>query len=174
MTEPQPAAMVRDNVYHITMTVMDRDRNTSTFGFYISTVNTWIEIGAAIEGPMVEVFSNLINGVITQVTVTGTWRLTPEPAVEDIPEASEVQRKARLVFKVGPRISMTLEVPSLDSVHVLDGLDILNPADPAVQAVVSFMLANQGVPLLRPRTSRGETLLSLKEAKKIHTGSNNG
>jgi hypothetical protein len=164
-------ALVRSPVYTITVTMEDRDKNTSTVQFHCDIQNTIAEIVTAIDDFFVIWLQGLSNAIVKSWTISTT-------AEEDqdvlAPEESDVQRKGVFSFTAANGASYVVSVPSIKNTLVVDRTNVINTADPFVSSFTSGVLSSGPLALVRPRTYLGSDIRRLEKAVKHHRGSRRG
>lgn len=155
----------------MTLTIADLDNNKRTasviFPGTLSIADLLLNLGA-VEGAI----AGLTNGFIVDGTITIDLRQT-DPFGAGPPESSDVERKGVFVFTTDAGTYAKYEIPSIDPSLVVDGSNVLDRANPAVQAYITLMTG--GVAGLgQPVTGAGIALDALFSAKKTHRGSSQG
>ena len=161
----------RRPVYGLNFTVQDRDKNNSTVGFFVDTVNTIAEIELAATTYYIPDLQALTDGVVKSWSVTSIWE---ESALALAPETSDVERKGVFSFRASNGAAFTMSIPSIKNTKVIDRSNIVNAADTDVAKFISDMLSSGLLALVRPRTYLGADLASFDKAEKHHRGSTRG
>lgn len=165
--------IVRSDVYTITITGLDRDKNRGGIQLYVSTTNTILEVITAIE-------TNIIPRVqaISDMLITG-WTISSTAELDDLstlaPESSDVERKGVFSFGASDGTSMVLQVPSFLNTLVIDGTNTINTTATAVSNFTDMIVSDALLALVRPRNYRGVDINSLVKAPyKRHRASSKG
>lgn len=165
--------IVRQDVYGLTVTGLDRDKNRGSLQFYVSTANTVLEVITALEATIIPA----VQGV-SDMLVTG-WNISSTAELDDLsalaPEASDVERKGVFSFGCADGSSMVLQVPSFRNTLVIDGTNTINTTDAAVTAFTNMIVSDAILALVRPRNYRGVDVNSVVKAPyKRHRASSRG
>ena len=164
-------ALVRNPVYSLTFSFEDRDKNTSTVGFYVGTGNTILEIETAANTYYIPDLLALSDATLKQWSVSSVWE---EDSVPLAPETAEVQRGGLFSFQAANGAPFHMTIPSIRNTLVIDRSNIINASDPAVATFISNMLSSGPLALVRPRTYLGSDLRSFEKAVKRHRASTKG
>lgn len=166
-------AIVGEPRYVVTATFKDRDNNKSSFGFNLnSTLSNLAVEEAALD--IAAAAAAISNALIVGVSINRSYVETANIALA-APESSDVERKAVYVFQTDEGQTVTVQIPSVDNTKVVDGTNILNPADAAVIAFGTLFLDTGLGVGNSPITVSGEDLTSLaRPAYKRHRNSSKG
>lgn len=155
----------------MTLTIQDLDGNKRTTSVIFPGTVTVADILANLAAVEAAV-AGITNGFIVDGTVTIDLNQT-DPFGAGPPESSDVERKAAFVFTTEAGTYAKYEVPSVDPALVVDGSNVLDRANLAVQAYVTLMTG--GLPAVgNPVTGAGIPLEALFSARKIHRASSKG
>lgn len=164
-------AFNRRPVWGLNFTMEDRDKNTSTLGFFVDSVNTVLEMETAVTTYYLPDLQALTDAKIKSWGLTSVWE---NDSTALAPETADVERKGVFSFRAANRAAFTISVPSILNTVVIDRSNIINPADTAVAKFVSDMLSSGLLALVRPRTYLGSDIASFEKAEKHHRGSTRG
>jgi hypothetical protein len=155
----------------VTISVMDRDRNTSTLGFYVVNGGLLSVIEAAITGTMIPAIQAIMDCVVTAYTIT-TGAEDHTPVLPG--ETSDVERKGVFSFRAANGASYVIAVPSIKNTMVVDETNKINKVDTAIAAFIDMILTGSVLGIAHPVTYLGSDIVSLEKAVKTHRGSGVG
>jgi hypothetical protein len=155
----------------LTLSLMDRDKNVSTLGFYI--VNGGLL--AVIETAIADVLIPAVQAVTDAVVIA--WSLTTgarDYAPTLPPEGSDVERKGVFSFRAANGASYVVSVPSFKNTLVIDETNVINKLDGVVSDFIGVVLDGTVLGIAHPVTYLGSDIVSLTKAVKKHRGSGVG
>lgn len=166
-------ALVAEPRYVVTATFKDRDNNKGSFSFNLnSSLSNLALEEAALD--IAAAGAGVSNALLVGLSINRSYVETTNIAAQ-APEASDVERKAVYVFQTDEGQTVTVQIPSVDNTKVVDGTNILNPADAAVLAFSTLFLDTGLGAANSPITVSGEDLTSLaRPAYKRHRNSSKG
>jgi hypothetical protein len=164
-------ALVTEPTMSVTISIMDRDRNISTLGFYIVNGGLLAVIEASVTGTMIPAIQAITDSVVVAWTIT-TGAKDHNPTLPG--ELSDVERKGVFSFRADNGASYVVAVPSFKNTMVIDETQIINKADAAVAAFIDMMLDGSVLGIAHPVTYLGSDLVNLTKAVKKHRGSSDG
>lgn len=166
-------ALTQDVVARVSVFFVDRDNNRGTTSVYYGSDNTVANIVAEVEGTLIPALAGMSDAVVDG------WAINfgaDDPAVSsaNAPETSDVERKGSFVFKATNGQILSAQIPSIKNTLVVDGTNVINPADALTIAYVAAM-TTAGVDGLLPTTNIGSDIASLENpGRKIHRKSTKG
>jgi hypothetical protein len=164
-------ALTNDLTMNLTLSCMDRDRNTATVSFNIANGGLLAVIELAITGTIIPAVQALMD-----CTVVG-WSLTTgghDFAAALPAESSDVERKGVFSFRAANGASYVLAVPSIKNTLVIDRTNQIDMSANAVQTFVATVLDGSILGIAHPVTYLNSDLVSLEKAVKKHRGSGVG
>lgn len=165
-------ALTESDQWFTSVQFQDRDKNIGTMSFYIPGAQTYAQ-AYTLASNIATLALALSDAVLLSVQLS---RAAYDPTVGSttLPaETSDVERKGVFSFKGdSPITSTTVNIPSVNNIFVVDGSNIINPADPAVQAFILAITAGAGA---GPVSIHGDDITRhVPPAKKVHRKSSKG
>lgn len=168
-------SLVADAVWTIVLSFRDRDKNAATLTAYFPGSESAANVQTAITGTLIPAVSILSDAVITGYRYSFGARETDPAVLGGAPESSDVERKASFVFRDEGLGTMKLEIPSINNTYVVDGSNIIDPANAAVAAFINAILDTGLADVGNFVTFRNLALIErLGSVKKIHRRSEKG
>lgn len=165
-------AWVQETAKAITYSFVDLEGNPSTLTLYapVSVIQEDIDIWA--QGVGYTTVLALTNASIIGYTTSQSFRQdAPQAAVE----ASDVERKGKFPMRVSGGGVSTFSVPSIKNEKVVNGSNILNPADADVLAFQAMLVDTGIFDLVGLGNFRGDALVAPSRAPyKAHRSNPNG
>lgn len=157
----------------VTIILKDRDNNIGSVSLYYPSTNTLANTIAEVEEDIIPAIQGLSDAVVQNYTISyNAYDLDVSAA--DAPETADVERKGVFVFNNGAFSTTKYEVPSVKNSLVVDGSNVLNVADPLVQAFIDAITV-AGLDGLKPSGIGNSAILGLKGTPhKIHRRSSKG
>lgn len=157
--------------YRVSVSLRDRDNNLSSVGFNYPSANTIGNVEAELTGTVIPAIQALSDAVVVGWSINYGAGDNVAPLA---PETSDVERKGVFTFRADNGQIVKFEIPSIRNTLVVDGTNVLNPADAGVIAFISAMTA-AGVDGLQAVSNVGGLLLAqASPAKKMHRRSSKG
>lgn len=168
-------ALVPDAVWTIVLSFRDRDKNPATLTLYFPGSESAANVQTAITGTLIPAVSALSDAVLTGYRYSFGARETDPAVLGAAPEASDVERKASFVFRDSGLGTMKLELPSINNTFVVDGSNIIDPANASVAAFIDAIIDTGIADLGNFVTFRNLALIErVGSVKKIHRRSEKG
>lgn len=164
-------ALVQQPTYSVTLSLVDRDRNTSTMSVNIPTSSLIGAVEAWVSGTLIPAVQGISNAVVKQWSISTS--AVDDAAVALAPEESDVERKGVFSFRAADGSSYVVSVPSLKNTVVIDETNVINKADAAVTAFTDAILDTSST-LITPSSYLGSNVVMLNKAVKMHRGSRRG
>jgi sulfur carrier protein ThiS len=155
----------------VTVTVQDLDGNQRPASITFPGSLTIVDILANLAATEA-VVAALTNGAVVGGSVTVS--LTQTSAFVAPPESSDVERKGSFIFKTAADTTAKYEIPSIDPALVVDGSNIIDPANIAVAGYAAFMVNGYPGAANGPITAAGTSIAKFVKARKMHRSSSNG
>lgn len=164
-------ALTTDPTMGLTLTLMDRDKNVSTLGFYVVNGGLLAVIEAAITATLIPAVQAITDAVVIAWTLTtGARDYAPTlPA-----ESSDVERKGVFSFRAANGASYVVAVPSIKNTMVIDETNVIDKLDASIAAFIDAVLDGSILGIAHPVTYLGSDIVSLTKAVKKHRGSGVG
>jgi len=165
-------AITLQPVFHITVNLIDRDRNTSTVSLYCPNTSLLAVVVDAIETYIIPAIQGISDATVTGWTIS---QIAEELGLVSPPvEASDVERKGVFSFRAANGAPYTVSVPSIKNTLVIDDTNKILRSDAAVLAFTDAMTDPTVLDLVDPCTYLGSDLVQLEKAEKHHRGSRRG
>lgn len=164
-------ALTTDLTMSLTLTMMDREKNVATVGFYITNGGLLAVIETAITAtiiPAVEALSDAI--CIAWTLTTGARDHAPGLA----PETSDVERKGTFSFRADNGAAYVVAVPSIKNTLVIDETNVIDRTAGVVVTFVDMVIDGSILGIAHPVTYLGADIVRLDKARKTHVGSSRG
>lgn len=156
--------LATDAPWSVNTTFLDRDGNKSTSTIYYDQALAYDAVATA-AGTLYTAMTNISDAQIVAQTISRNFE---DPDLIDAPpETSDVERKLLLTFRDSDRRAVSVTIPSVRNTLVVDGTNVVDPANVAVSAFVTALVGT-GV------TSRGLDIIKLDKARKVHRRSSEG
>ena len=167
-------ALVLNSVWQASIGFLDRDKNISGMGFFLPASLAHADAYAAALA-IATAADALSDATLLSINLSlGAYDSVA--AAIPAPETSDVERKGSFSFATANRnLKTRVEVPSVMNSLVVDGSNVLDVNNVAVQAFMTTMI-NTGLGANNsPVTAGGESLTAIHGTpKKIHRGSSKG
>lgn len=164
-------ALTNDLTMSLTLTCMDRDRNTSTVGFNIANGGLLAVIELAITGTLIPAVQAIMDCVVVGWSLTTGAR---DYAAALPVESSDVERKGVFSFRAANGASFVVAVPSIKNTLVVDRTNQIDLTDSAVDTFVQTILNGTILGIAHPVTYLNSDVVSIEKAVKKHRGSGVG
>ena len=164
-------AMISDPTMSLTLTMMDRDRNTSNVGLYINNGGVLALIETAITDVIIPAVEALSDAVCIGWTIT-TGARDHAPALP--PEGSDVERKGVFSFRAANGASMHMSIPSFKNTLVIDETNIVDKTAGVVVTFLNMVLDGTILGIAHPVTYLGSDIVGFVKGRKAHRGSSVG
>lgn len=164
-------ALVTDPTMTLTISTMDRDRNTSQIGFNINNGGTLAIIELAITSQIIPKVAAIMDCAVTGYTIT-TGAHDHSPAMP--PESSDVERKGVFSFRAANGSSYVVAVPSIKNTLVIDETNVIDKVQADVAAFIAMVLDGAVLGIAHPVTYLGSDIVSIVKGVKNHRGSGRG
>lgn len=164
-------ALTTEPTMSLTLTLMDRDRNNSTLGFYIANGGLLAVIETAITATIIPAVQAITDAVVIAWTLT-TGARDHAPTLPG--ETSDVERKGVFSFRADNGASYVVAVPSFKNTMVIDETNVINRVDASVAAFIAMVLDGSILGIAHPVTYLNSDIVSLSKAVKKHRGSGVG
>lgn len=157
--------------YRVSVSMRDRDNNISNVGFNYPAANTIGNVEAELTGTVIPAIAAISDAVVVGYSINYGAGDDVAPVA---PETSDVERKGVFTFRVDNGQVVKYEVPSIRNTLVVDGTNVLNPADAAVIAFIAA-ITSPGIEGLQPVSNVGGLIVSqASPARKMHRRSSKG
>lgn len=168
-------ALVAAATWEIVLSFRDLDQNPSTLTLYFPGSESAANVQTAITGTLIPAVQGISDAVITGYRYSFGANETDPAVLGGAPPESDVERKASFVFRDEGLGTMKLEVPSVRASLVVDGSNIIDPANAAVAAFANAIIDTGIADLGNFVNFRNLALISrIGSVKKIHRGSKKG
>jgi len=166
-------ALTADLVWVGSITFVDRDLNPSTVTLYAPAALTYAQAQTMLDE---------VRGAMETLSdaVPSAWSLSKGAkdlalVVGSAPETSDVERKGVFQWRAANGALLKLEVPSIKNTYVIDGSNVIDPADADVTAFKDLMVNTTVGAGNSPVTYLGSDLIgSYGTAYKRHRASSKG
>lgn len=138
-------------VYNVSATFVDKENKPASVSWYYGSDELLLDVDVDAR-EVAAAIAALSNAALKRITI-GYVVSDPTISGADADEASEVQRKAKAIFRAANTQLFSQEIPSPKGSLVVDGTDVLNPADAAVIAYIAKMLNTGVTPGIGPVSS---------------------
>lgn len=163
-------ALTLSPVFDISVTLVDRDRNTSTMTLHAPGDLAIADVEADLVATIIPAIVAVSDALVKQWTITRS--AVDDLAASDAPEASDVERKGVFSFRAADGSTYTVGVPSFKNTMVIDRTNLINTADASVAAFIAAIIT--GGADTAPSTYLGADITILDHARKRHRGSARG
>lgn len=164
-------ALVQQPTYNVTLSLVDRDRNTSTMSVHIPTTSLIGVVETWVSGTLIPAVQGISNAVVKAWSISTA--AVDDTAVALAPEASDVERKGVFSFRADDGSAYVVSVPSIANTVVIDETNILDKTDALVIAFIDAMI-NTSLSLVTPSSYLGANIIMVDKAVKKHRGSSRG
>src|SRR5437868_8054818 len=103
-------ALTSSPVINVTVSLIDRDRNTSTIGFHVLAGIALGALETAITGTIIPAIEGISDAIVSAYTITA---IAEDLAPALAPETSDVERKGVFSFRADDSASYVVAVPSV-------------------------------------------------------------
>lgn len=156
--------------YDVSVTLVDRDRNTSTMTLHVDAAGDIADIETAITGTIIPAIAGVSDALVKSWSITR--KAVDDTAASDAPETSDVERKGVFSFRGDNGQPYVISVPSFLNTKVIDRTNLINIADTQVAAFIAAIVT--GGTGAGPTTYLGSDIVILDHARKMHRGSRAG
>jgi len=163
-------ALTLSPVYDISVTFVDRDRNTSTMTLHAPGGLGIFDVETDLTTTIIPAIAACSDALVKSWTITRS--AVDDLAASDAPEASDVERRGVFSFRAADGSSYTVGIPSFKNTMVIDRTNLINTGDAAVIAFVAAIVT--GGEDTAPTTYLGADITILDHARKRHRGSPRG
>jgi hypothetical protein len=157
-------------VYNVTITLIDRDWNTSTMTTHFPASEAIATVETFVTGTLIPAILGISSAVVKQWSITRLANDLSVPA--DAPEESDVERKGVFSFRAADGSAYVVNVPSLINDVVIDRTNLIDIGDTLVAAFTDAMITGATGSL--PSSYLASDLIQLDHARKKHRGSPRG
>ena len=164
-------ALVQQPTYNVTLSLVDRDRNTSTMSVHIPTTSLIGAVETWVTGTLIPAVTGISNGVIKAWSIS--TQAVDDTAVALATEAADVERKGVFSFRAADGSASVVAVPSILNTVVIDETNVIDKTDALVIAFRDALLNTSGL-LITASTYLASDLVTLEKAVKNHRGSRRG
>jgi hypothetical protein len=164
-------ALTAEPTMSLTLSLMDRDKNVSTLGFYIVNGGLLAVIETAITDVLIPAVQAVTDAVVVAWTLT-TGARDYAPTLP--PESSDVERKGVFSFRAANGASYVVSVPSFKNTLVIDETNVIDKTAGVVSDFIGVVLDGTILGIAHPVTYLGSDIVSLTKAVKKHRGSGVG
>lgn len=167
-------ALTQQAFYDVSFSFVDRDRNRSNTSIrLLSSLN--ISAATTAAQAIGTRLAAISDAVLDVMNITLGFA-DPDIGFADAPETADVERKGVFVFTDATGTQkVTVQVPSIKNTLVVDGTNVINPADAAVIALVDAFINTALGAGNSPVTVAGVDLTKqLGTGKKTHRASSKG
>jgi hypothetical protein len=167
-------ALVQNSVWSVSIGFRDRDKNLAAMGFYLPSALAFADAYAA--AVAIATAADALSDATLESVSLNLGAYDSVAAATPAAEASDVERKGSFTFATANRqIKTRVEVPSIMNTLVVDGANVLDVDNPAVQTFITTMI-NTGLGANNsPVAVGGGSLTAIYGTpKKIHRGSSKG
>ena len=165
-------ALSAPTTWEFTLVLTDRDNNKAPVSFFAPAAVILGDLETFITGTLIPNVEALSDAVVTSYHI---GRSAFDYAPAQAPETSDVERKGVFSFRVDGGGILTNQIPSIKNTLVVDGSNLLNPADAAVTTFIAMMTDTGLLDVYGMGNFRGDALLAQSSPPhKIHKKSNKG
>lgn len=164
-------ALVERSYQTLTLTLRDRDLNTSQVELRFSALLDLTDFLTAIPTVVVAALAGISDAVVV------SWTLTRQ-AVDAVPadalETSDVERKGVFSLLTDNGHTVTVSVPSIKNTLVIDRTNQINLADALVIAFTDILTGETLLDTAFMVSNRDEAVVTVIKGEKTHRGSSKG
>lgn len=166
-------AITASPVVNISISLIDRDRNTSTLRYHVPSGVALGALEGAVTDKLIPAIQGISDAVVTGYTISVG---AEDPDAVLAPETSDVERKGVFSFRAADGSTYTVSVPSIKNTLVIDETNKINKADALVTTFINSVLDPSFLELdaIHPTTYLASDIKSLAKAEKHHRGSSRG
>jgi hypothetical protein len=165
-------ALVPSPTYHVSVTLIDRDKNKSTVSFHVPTAVTVGALADQMDTSLLPAITAVSDAIIESWSIS--MAANDHSAASLAPESADVERKGVFSFRADNGAVFVCQVPSIRNTLVIDETNIIDRANLNVLQFINAVTDPGLLALGKPATYLGADLVSLDKARKTHRGSSRG